>query len=145
MSYKDAYVTDFSALNEGQKTVFLRALAHLAKSDGKFEKIEIEHIVKVADENGINADKIIKNIENDTEAAILKDIKKIQARRVAMELIKEMFLLAHTDENLSDEEIVFIGKCGLAMGIEMAKIEQISNWVIDRIVWLEQAKIIFED
>jgi len=29
--------------------------------------------------------------------------------------------------------------------LEIEKIEQISNWVIDRIIWLEQAKIIFEE
>ena len=28
------------------------------------------------------------------------------------------------------------------MGVELEKIEQISNWIIDRIIWLEQAKII---
>ena len=46
---------------------------------------------------------------------------------------------------LSDEETLFIGKVGIALGIEMEKIEQISNWVIDHIIWLEQAKIIFEE
>ena len=38
-----------------------------------------------------------------------------------------------------------IGKIGLAMGIELEKIEQISNWIIDHVIWLEQAKIIFEE
>lgn len=31
------------------------------------------------------------------------------------------------------------------MGIDLDKIEQISNWVIDRLIWLEEAKIIFEE
>ena len=33
----------------------------------------------------------------------------------------------------------------VAMGIDLDKIEQISNWVIDRLIWLEEAKIIFEE
>ena len=56
-----------------------------------------------------------------------------------------MCMLAHVDNILSDEETLFIGKIGLALGVEIEKIEQISNWIIDRIIWLEQAKIIFED
>jgi hypothetical protein len=30
------------------------------------------------------------------------------------------------------------------MGVELEKIQQISQWVIDRIIWLEEGKIIFE-
>lgn len=62
-----------------------------------------------------------------------------------MELIKEMCVLAHADDELSDEETALIGKVGMAMGIDLDKIEQISNWVIDRLIWLEEAKIIFEE
>ena len=40
---------------------------------------------------------------------------------------------------------LIIGKIGLAMGVELSKIEQISNWIIDHIIWLEQAKVIFEE
>ena len=63
----------------------------------------------------------------------------------ALELIKEMCVLAHADDELSDEETALIGKVGMAMGIDLDKIEQISNWVIDRLIWLEEAKIIFEE
>ena len=31
------------------------------------------------------------------------------------------------------------------MGVELEKIEQISNWVIDRIISAEEAKVIFEE
>jgi hypothetical protein len=54
-------------------------------------------------------------------------------------------MLGHADNDLSDEETLFIGHAGLTMGVELEKIEQISNWVIDRIIWLEQGKIIFEE
>ena len=29
--------------------------------------------------------------------------------------------------------------------VELEKIEQISQWVIDRVIWLEEAKLIFEE
>ena len=75
----------------------------------------------------------------------MKEVKIIKNRHLALELIKEMCMLSHVDNLLSDEETLFIGKVGIALGIEMEKIEQISNWVIDRIIWMEQAKYIFEE
>ena len=62
-----------------------------------------------------------------------------------MELVKEMCVLAHADDELSDNEILLIGRIGQAMGIEPKKIEQISQWVIDRLIWVEEGKIIFEE
>lgn len=77
--------------------------------------------------------------------AIIEDLKKIKSRRVALELIKELCILAHADDVLTDEETLFIGRVGQAMGVELDKIEQISNWVIDKIILAEEAKIIFEE
>ncbi len=56
-----------------------------------------------------------------------------------------MCVLAHADETLTDDETLFIGKVGQAMGVSLDKIEQISSWVIDRIIWLQEGKLIFED
>ena len=78
-------------------------------------------------------------------AEIINAVKTIDNRRAALELIKEMCVLAHADDELSDQETLLIGRVGQAMGVELEKIEQISNWIIDRIIWLEQAKIIFEE
>ena len=60
-------------------------------------------------------------------------------------LIKEMCILAHADNELTDDEVLLIGRVGQAMGVELEKIEQISRWVIDRVIWLEEAKLIFEE
>ena len=85
----------------------------------------------------------ILNIGSDEE--IIESVKVINNRRIALELIKEMCMLAHADNELSESETLLIGKVGLAMGIDLEKIAQISQWVIDRIIWLEEAKVIFED
>lgn len=145
MKFTNDSCADFSTISDEQKLIFLRVLAHLSGVDGSFDDVEKQYIENIASNNGISADIVDEAIAHDSEEQILEDVKKITQRRVALDLIKEMCFLAHTDDELSDEETLFIGKCGLAMGIELEKIEQISNWVIDRIVWLEQAKIIFED
>lgn len=145
MHFSEDMFSNFDFLSDEQKIVFIRALIYLAKADKHFDNDEIEYITTQADIHGVAHDEIRKYAEEDTENAIVEDLKIIDNRRVALELIKEMCLLSHIDSHLSDEETVFIGKCGLAMGVSLEKIEQISNWIIDRIVWLEQAKIIFED
>lgn len=84
----------------------------------------------------------IINVNSDDE--IVAEVKKIKNRKLALELIKEMCLLANADSDLSDNETLLIGRVGQAMGVELEKIQQISQWVIDRIIWLEEGKIIFE-
>lgn len=125
-----------------EKVVFFKVLLHLADADGFTDKNEITFIKEAALAQGIEVESLK---DFDDEAKILKEVKIIKNRHLAMELIREMCMLSHVDNILSDEETLFIGKVGIALGIEMEKIEQISNWVIDHIFWLEQAKVIFEE
>lgn len=129
-------------LNLEQKIIFLKALAFLSNIDGVVAE-EIMYIKDAAEKFGIQQPaQIFKPVP---EAEILKEIKKLNNRRVCLELIKELFILGHSDSDLTDNETLFIGHAGQIMGIELEKIEQIGNWVIDKIIWLEQGKIIFED
>ena len=125
-----------------EKVVFFKVLLHLADADGFTDKNEITFIKEAALAQGIEVESLK---DFDDEAKILKEVKIIKNRHLAMELIREMCMLSPVDNILSDEETLFIGKVGIALGIEMEKIEQISNWVIDHIFWLEQAKVIFEE
>ena len=130
-------------LSNEQKIIFLKTLFHLANIDGTRDEQEIKYIKDAAIAYQIeNTEEIFKEISNDD---ILSELKNINNRRTALELIKELCLLGHSDSDLSDAETLFIGHAGLTMGVELEKIEQISNWIIDKIIWLEQGKIIFED
>lgn len=130
-------------LSNEHKVIFLKALAHLARIDGHVDDEEIKYIKDAARYYKIEqTDDLFTPAD---EKSILQELKKLNDRRIALELIKELCLLGHADSNLSADETLFIGHAGLAMGVELDKIEQISNWIIDKIIWLEQGKIIFED
>ncbi|MBO6281694.1 MAG: hypothetical protein J6N49_04085 [Alphaproteobacteria bacterium] len=134
-----------SSLNNAstkEKKAFFQVLLCLSGIDGQTDEDEFNYIIDAAQRHGINNLDDLTNFSDEKE--VLKNVKVIKNRDLALELIKEMCTLSHLDSILSDEETLFIGQIGLALGIEMDKIEQISNWVIDRIIWLEQAKIIFE-
>ena len=116
-----------SKLTEDQKVAFMKAFSRLAAADGHLDEDELVFVRKMAKAYGIadgRVDEILK-IDNDDE--VVNAVKIIDNRRAAMELIKEMCILAHADDELSDSETLLIGRIGQAMGIELEKIEQISN------------------
>ncbi len=134
-----------SKLNENQRVAFMKALASLANIDGKLDEQELEFIKEVAVAYGISKQRVSEILQVKNIDEVVENVKIINNRRAALELIKELCVLAHTDNELTDSEIVLIGKIGQAMGVELEKIEQISQWVIDRVIWLEEAKLIFEE
>lgn len=133
-----------SEMSEEDRVTFIKVMLRLARADGTVDEGEKEFIIELAKAFGVPAERAaeIKLMKSDDE--IVEESKKIKNRRVAMELIKEMCMLANSDGDLSDRETLLIGRVGQAMGLELEKIEQISQWVIDRIVWLEEGKVIFE-
>lgn len=141
----DKLTEDMISLDENVRIAYLKAFTRLASADGNFDDNErsfIKSLIRKYQISPEHADEIL-NVE-DTEA-VVEGVKAISNRRVALELIKELCILAHADEVLTDEETIFIGRIGQAMGIDLDKIEQISNWVIDKIILAEEAKIIFEE
>lgn len=133
-----------SQLSEEEKIIFLQALTYLARCDGDFENDEKSFIKDLAIIFGISKDKADIVLQKLSDEELLQKVAHIKNRQAALQLIKECCLLANSDGDLSEGEVVFIGKMGQAMGIELEKVEQISQWVVDRIIWLEEGKIIFE-
>lgn len=126
---------------EEEKNIFFQTLFCLSAVDGKIDEEEIDFITQAAEGQGIEN---VEQLKTNDIHYVIDNVKKIKNRHLALELVREMCMLAHVDNVLSNEETLFIGEVGLAMGVEIEKIEQISNWIIDRIIWLEQAKMIFE-
>lgn len=132
-----------SAANETEKRAFFQVLICLACIDDNFGADELSFIKEAAKTHGL--DNLDELYNYGSAEKVIERVKVIRNRHLALELVREMCILSHVDNYLSDSETLFIGQVGLALGIELEKIEQISNWIIDRIIWLEQAKIIFEE
>ncbi len=141
----DAYLEEMLKMSEDNRIAYLKAFVKLASTDGEFDEKEKQFIKKLATTYQISENRIDEIFNRGSDEEIIEEVKKIDNRKIALGLIKELCILAHADDTLSDEETLFIGRVGQAMGIELDKIEQISNWVIDKIILAEEAKIIFED
>lgn len=136
-------MTYTTAMTKEQKLIFLKTLVALAKADTKIDENEKDFLKGMSLVFNLPQEDIdIKHIPSEDE--VVDMVKAIKDRKLAMNLIKEMCMLANFDGDMSDEEIVLIGRVGEAMGLSVDKIQDISQWVIDRIVLQERGKIIFE-
>lgn len=126
-----------------QKYVFFQTLICLAQIDGHTDETEIDFIKDIARKNELDDMQLLTDYASNQE--VIDSVKIISDRHLAIELIYEMCKLAHVDSALSDNEIMFIGKIGRSLGIDIDKIEQISNFVIDLLTLNDNAKIIFEE
>lgn len=140
----DKHTEDMIAMDEEVKVAYMKAFTRLACADGNFDDMErmfIKNLLKLY-EIPFSRHEEIMNTTSDKE--VLEGVKHITERKVALDLVKELCFLAHASNDFCDEETLFLGKVGQAMGVSLDKIEQISNWVIDKIILEEEAKIVFE-
>ena len=125
-----------------EKEIFLTILCTMANMDSKAideEKIFIEDL---ASELNIE---ITPRFYSLPPSLCAKYAQKIKSRRLALELIKYMFILSYADKNFSDSEGTLVRSVSEALNIEADKVGSISSWVIDHIIWLEQEAVIFEE
>lgn len=131
-------------LDEEQRIVFIKVLARLASADGNLDESEKDFICQVAKIYNISENRIADVLKFSSDDDIVKAASIITDRAISLELIKEMCILSHSDSDLSERETLLIGRVGQAMGIELEKIEQISQWVLARVIWEEEGLLIFE-
>jgi len=119
-----------SILTTDDKPIFVDTLCHLAACDGSFDDGEFLFIESLclAIDTPKPPSKNAKNLEQ-----ILDEVQKISSPKAAHHLIKEMFFIAHSDGDLSDDEIIAISQIGLAMNVSLEEIQVISEWVIDEL------------
>lgn len=141
----DPYLEEMLKMDEDKRVAYLKAFTRLACADGSFDESEKLFIKNLAKNYQISEKRVDEILNCGTDEEIIEAVKAIDNRRVALGLIRELCTLAHADDILTDKETLFIGRVGQAMGVELDKIEQISNWVIDKIILAEEAKIIFEE
>ncbi len=137
-SLNNDYLT---SLSSEEKNIFLAIICTLAKIDGHIHQTEKTFLQDFAKELKIGFSPRYFSL---TTKDCIKHATQIKDRRLAMEIIKYMLILAYTDNEFSDSEGNFIGAIAEALNLEAQKVAEISSWIIDRIIWLEQEAVIFE-
>ncbi len=106
-----------SKLTEDQKVAFMKAFSRLAGADGHLDEDELAFIRSMARIYGISDKRVDEILKIDSDEEVVNAVKVIDNRRAALELIKEMCVLAHADDELSDQVALLIGRVGQARGV----------------------------
>ena len=131
-------------LSDVEKTAFLKIFCKLIKSDGSVDAEEVEFLKVIAGRYGFSTASMVEIIKGADKIDCMAEARQIDGRQHALELIKEMCLLANIDDDLHDAELDIIIDVARVMGIEDEKVILINRWVLDNLILIKTGRIILE-
>ena len=131
-------------LTQEEKLVFLKIFCKLIKADGAIEKQEVEFLKLISSRYGVSNNVVVNIIKQANVIDCLAEAKKITNRQHALELVKELCVLANIDEDLYDDELDIIIDVARAMNVEDDKVLLINRWVLDSAIVARTGEIIME-
>lgn len=132
-----------SSLSFNEKIVFLKIFCCLVRADGNIDADEINFLKSIAARYGVDNSTVV-NIIKDTNIDYVAEARNITSRQHALQLVKEMCVLANIDNDLADAELDIVIDSARAMGIEDEKIVLINRWVLDSLILTKTGQIIME-
>ncbi|MBQ9035503.1 MAG: TerB family tellurite resistance protein [Alphaproteobacteria bacterium] len=131
-------------LSDVEKTAFLKIFCKLIKADGAIEAEEVEFLKAIAARYGFSSNTMVEIIKMAPTIDCMTEARQIKNRQHALELIKEMCLLANIDDDLHDAELDIIIDVARVMGIEDEKVIVINRWVLDNLILMKTGRLILE-
>ena len=132
-----------STLSYDEKIVFLKIFCCLVRADGKIDADEISFLKDIAGRYGIDNNTVVSIIK-EPHINCVEEARKIKSRQHALQLVKEMCVLANIDNDLADNELDIVIDSARAMGVEDNKIVLINRWVLDSLILSKTGEIIME-
>lgn len=138
---EDDYI---KTLSEVEKEAFLKIFCKLIKADGDIEAEEVEFLKVIAARYGYSNTAMVNIIKAADTIDCMAEARQIKNRQHALELIKELCLLANIDDDLHDAELDIIIDIARVMGIEDEKVILINRWVLDNLILMKTGRLILE-
>lgn len=136
----DEYI---QTLSYDEKLIFLKVFCRLVRADGNIDAEEISFLKGIAARYGIDNNTMVSIIKN-PDIDFVAEAGKITNRAHALQLVKEMCVLANIDNDLADAELDIVIDSARAMGVEDEKIVLINRWVLDSLILTKTGQIILE-
>ena len=131
-------------LSSEEKIIFLKIFCCLIRADGNIDAEEITFLKKIAARYGVDTNTVI-NIIKTPKINYVDEARKITSRPHALQLVKEMCVMANIDNDLADSELDVVIDCARAMGVEDEKIVLINRWVLDSLILTKTGQLIMEE
>lgn len=138
----DEYI---KTLSDEEKIIFLKAFCAMVRADGVIDTKEVEFLKLISARYDVDNTMIVKIIKDAVNINLVEEVRKITNRKHALQLIKELCVLANVDEELHDYELSIIVDVAQALGIEDDKVVQINRYVLDSFILSKAGKIILEE
>lgn len=136
----DEYI---QTLSYDEKIIFFKIFCCLVRADGSVDSTEISFLKSIGARYGIDNDTMVGIIKN-TNIDYVAEAQRISDRSHALQLVKEMCVLANIDNDLADAELDIVIDSARAMGVEDEKIVLINRWVLDSLILSKTGQIIME-
>ena len=133
-----------SSLSETEKLAFLKIFCKLIKADGNIDSEEVNFLKMIASRYDVSNAKMVEIIKNADNIDYMTEAHSISSRQHALELIKELCVLANIDEDLHDKELDIIIDIARVLGVEDEKVVLINRWVLDSLILNKTGRIIME-
>ena len=131
-------------LSNDEKLAFLRIFCAMVRADGTVDAEEISFLKEISLRYGIDNATVIDIIKNAASINHIDQAHKITDRKHALQLIKELCVLANIDEDLHDNELDIIIDVARACNVEDDKVVLINRWVLDSFILSKTGEIILE-
>ena len=130
-------------LSSEERIIFLKIFCCLVRADRNIDAEEISFLKTIAARYGVDNNTVIGIIKMQN-IDFVAEARKITNRGHALQLVKEMCVLANIDNDLADAELDIVIDCARAMGVEDEKIVLINRWVLDSLILTKTGQIIME-
>jgi len=131
-------------LSNEERIIFLKAFCAMVRADGVVDAEEINFLKEISQRYGVENSVVVEIIKNAASMDVVAEARKINNRQHALQLIKELCVLANIDEDLHDNELDVIIDIAHAMNVEDDKIILINRWVLDNFILSKTGQIILE-
>ena len=123
-----------ATLSYEEKLVFIKSFCKMIKADGVIDAAELDFLNIIARRFGVEKAIVIDIVKSVGNLDYIAEARKITNRQHALELIKELCVLANIDHNMDETELDIIADIAEAMNIEEQKIIAINRFVLDSLI-----------
>lgn len=127
-------------LSQSERKVLAHAFAYLAHIDQELHQAELDRIVMVARNLGLDPQIIVDDVGHIDLDAMLQTIESEQAKRI---ILQELLNLAYADGKYSEEERQGIIHVTRIFGIDRPLLEKIEQWVATGRSWVQEGDRLF--
>ncbi|MBQ8436077.1 MAG: hypothetical protein IJX20_00345 [Alphaproteobacteria bacterium] len=123
-----------ATLNNEEKIIFIKLFCKMIKADGVIDTAELDFLNIITRRFGVEKAIVVDIVKTVSKIDYIVEAQKITNRQHALELIKELCVLANIDQSMDDTELNIIADIAEAMNIEEQKVIAINRFVLDSLI-----------